>query len=104
MWWGKGIRSVVYIDDGIIVAPGPQKAWQDSNIVKSSLEAAGFVINVDKSHWDPTKKGKWLGFEIDLGLGYIAVPKEKIEGLKQYLLQARDANTLPARTLAKIIG
>ena len=34
LWHGKGIRCVVYIDDGLIIAASLERASQDSNFVR----------------------------------------------------------------------
>ena len=87
LWRGNGIRCVVYIDDGLILASGIERAQQDSDFVRRSLETSGFVANVEKSHWDPQYKGHWLGFDLDLQQGHISVPTRKIENLREELGQ-----------------
>lgn len=104
LWRGKGIRSVVFIDDGIIVANGLIRAQHDSARVRESLEAAGFVINVEKSLWEPKQRGQWLGFDLDLAQGYISIPEQKIEQLKLGLRQISEARFTPAKLLASIVG
>ena len=42
------------------------KALEESKHVKQDLESAGFVINIEKSVWDPCNHLEWLGFQIDL--------------------------------------
>lgn len=106
LWRGKGVRCVVYLDDGIIIATGIDRARSDSCLVKESLESAGFVVNTAKSHWEPKHEGQWLGFNIDLESGYVyvSVPPQKIISLQNLILQVCHAQTLPAKVLASIIG
>ena len=47
---GKGVRCVLYTDDGIIMAQGEDEAATVGRYIKESLEAAGFVVNKEKSH------------------------------------------------------
>ena len=101
LWRSKGIKCVVYLDDGIIAANGRSKAQKDSDFVKESLANAGFVVNAEKSHWTPSQRGKWLGFELDLDVGYITVPVAKIVSLKVLLSQAIESNSM---SLASIVG
>ena len=104
LWREKGIRCVVYIDDSLIIAAGLERASQDSNYVKESLELAGLVVNVEKINWEPRQSGHWLGFELNLALGCISVPAGKVASLKQCLLHAKESQCLSARALASIVG
>ena len=103
-WRSSGIRSVMFLDNGIVISKGFERARQDSSFVRWSLEAAGFVVNDIKSCWEPSTKGRWLGFELDLELGHISVPSEKIIKLKDSLAVAKEAQGLQAKTLASIVG
>ena len=104
-WWrGQGIKVVMYIDDGIVVMPQRQRADEASKIMQSSLGAAGFLVNAQKSHWDPEHKGTWLGFDIDLNKGVIAIPERKIVELLSLLKAAKNDKILSAKAIASIVG
>ena len=44
----RGIRSVVYLDDGLDVEPNEALSSTNSNIIKSDLASAGFLANMNK--------------------------------------------------------
>ena len=67
--------------------------------MKCTLDRAGFVVNVAKSMLRPAQQGQWLGFQLDLALGELSVPPQKIEALKSLLAQAVKAVDLPARRM-----
>ena len=50
-------------------------------LVKNDLVSTGFVINVEKSDFNPKTKGKWLGTIIDTIKMIFTVPSEKINKL-----------------------
>lgn len=104
LWRSEGIRAILYIDDGLLMMDGLEQAMTQGSFVRQSLQAAGFVVNQEKSQWKPMKTAKWLGFELNTEIGTIAMPNEKISSLKSYLASARQTDTLPARALAGIIG
>ena len=104
LWWGKGLKAIVYLDDGIVSVKGEQQAVEASAQVKLDLENAGFVINTEKSSWAPTQAIEWLGFRIDLVKGMFSVPAEKLEALRLTVNQAKATTEIPARQLASIIG
>ena len=85
-WWrSKGIRIVVYLDDGICAVESEQQAFRTSGLVQDTLCQAGFVANEAKSFWSPSHKVQWLGFIVDLLVGCITVPDKKIIALKNTL-------------------
>ena len=53
---------MLYINDGIVRAQGREEANTESKVVKDSLEAAGLVVNKEKSCWAPIQEVVWLGF------------------------------------------
>ena len=103
-WRRQGIRIVVYLDDGLGAAAGEAKAADVSKIVEMTLEQAGFISNREKSVWQPTQRLQWLGFVIDMSLGQIEVPQEKIARLLLVLEKVRHSAHVSARQLASVVG
>ena len=103
-WRSQGLRAILYLDDGIIAMSGREAAVQASHKVWQNLIDAGLVEHTEKCNWDPVQQITWLGFDLDLGVGKIYVPTEKIEQLRSQLLQALDKPTLKAKELASVIG
>ena len=63
---GNWIRCVLYINDGIMMTQGREEANMESKVVRESLEAAGLVVNEEKSCWEPSQEVVWLGFIWDM--------------------------------------
>ena len=104
-WCELGIKIIVYLDDGIGAATGCQRSLDASRIVSQTLENAGFVVNSDKSVWQPTQQLQWLGFVVDLALGKVEVPQEKLTRLLNMLHGIEQSSShVPARLLASAIG
>ena len=99
-WRSQGLRTVVYLDDGIATVEGKLEAGKASMTIQQDLARAGFVVNMAKCKWTPSQKCTWLGFDIDLHLGRISVPQEKIDALKIQLEQAAQKSQLQVRALA----
>ena len=102
-WRGRGLRVVLYLDDGI-VATRQEKAIQESEQVQRDLCRAGLVANSSKSQWVPSKQLIWLGFEVDLAGGQLIVPQMKIDSLMEQMRRARCCREMPATALASVIG
>ena len=67
------------------------------------MESAGFIVNIDKSKWEPCHSIEWLGFQIDLAKGESSVPAKKINMLKSQLLEVKGVQLVPARKLVSLI-
>ena len=92
------------MDDGLCAVSGAQAAQEASQLVKSTIDKAGFIAHPEKSIWQPTLRLIWLGFVVDVCLGQIEVPSEKITALRSALHQATQSPRIKARSLASIIG
>ena len=103
-WRASGIRIVVYLDDGLAVASGEQEAATASSLVRETLCNAGFITHPIKSQWAPVQRLTWLGFIIDMSLGHLEVPKEKITSLQCQIRQLLSMSVVPARLLACVVG
>ena len=81
-WRQKGIRFVLYIDDGLGGAGTFNRALTVCQQVKSDLISCGFTPN-QKSVWIPTQELIWLGHVLNFREATITVTREKILKLKQ---------------------
>ena len=44
LWSGRGLKAIVYLDDGIVAVKGKCEALLESQLVKKELESAGFCL------------------------------------------------------------
>lgn len=103
-WRSQGIKAVIYLDDGIASVPELSMAEKISNILKSTLCQAGFVVHPTKCNWKPSHVGQWLGYNINLHEGLISIPEEKIDRLKLKITEAMRSPCVSARCIASIVG
>ena len=80
-WRGEGIKSIIFIDDGICGGDSFEYTSEITKIVINDLKAGGWVVNFEKSKLTPAQKGKWLGIIIDTRDTTFTVPPEKINKL-----------------------
>ena len=78
LWRNKGLRAILYLDDGICAVEHGETAKVASQWVQDTLRQAGLVANEAKCAWTPSTVVQWLGFRIDLLKGCISVPEGKI--------------------------
>jgi len=60
-WRENGINVVLYLDDGFGMCLDKKQCIYESKFVKQSLIDAGFLINKEKSVFDPVQCLEWLG-------------------------------------------
>ena len=81
-WRGMGIKSILYIDDGIGAKRSFEEARTAGKQIRKDLLGAGFYINEEKSDFIPKQEGVWLGMKIDTRAQKFSIPEEKIQNLK----------------------
>ena len=103
-WRSKGLRCIVYIDDGICASSDRQQCVVDTKQIVDDIALAGFVINAEKSSLEPQQVGPWLGFLLDLNKGMFYVPEEKLARLKKAIVAILHCKSVSVRKLASIVG
>ena len=61
-----GIKMVLYLDDGIITSSHSESLKRQVSSIQHDLASCGFLVNEQKSLWEPTQNLEWLGIIIDL--------------------------------------
>ena len=103
-WRGQGIKSIIFIDDGICGGKGYHRTKYITETIISDLAKSGLKMNFENSCLEPTQKGKWLGLIIDTKISKIFVPEEKIEKLVKSIKDVLAQTFCSAKQLAQICG
>lgn len=103
-WRGQGIKSVMYLDDGICTGYPRSLAIQHRNIVVSDLFSAGLTINIKKSSLEPETEKEWLGFKINTEDMRMYVPLAKLRNVLKLIDKVLTCDFVTTRTIAKIAG
>ena len=66
----------------------------------------GFVVNEDRSQWEPVQVITWLGVVLDTNQGCISVTEQRISKLKASIdsVLKGEHNNVKARDLASVLG
>lgn len=96
----------IFLDDGLGGGVSFIKAKINSLIVHADFTRYGFVINDDKSLWEPIQNITWLGTVFDTNRGFISVAKSRISRLKSSIKFIRkvDCKIVKVRDLASVVG
>ena len=84
-WRQNHVKISVFLDDGLGCHNSYARAKVDAKFVRSSLEKAGFIINNEKSVWDPVANITWLGVSFDSTSGYFSISQKRVKALKEAL-------------------
>ena len=61
-------------------------------------------MNLQKSVWEPSQVGTWLGFHLDFSLNFITVPLPKITKLQESISRILALRFVNAKDLASVAG
>jgi len=99
-----GVRLIVYLDDILIMAESKQLENRHAQLVFSTLENLGFVVNYEKSVMIPSPVMEFLGFLVDSTTMTLALPPEKVRKIQQECQKALTVSSLTLRKLASLTG
>ena len=96
----------IFLDDGLGGGTSKMKAKINSLTVHADLLKFGFVINEEKSIWEPVQIITWLGTVLDTNQGFISVTKQRISKLKVNIdsVLKGDSMIVNVRSLATVVG
>ena len=103
-WRSQSINILVYLDDGLGISSSHESALETERNVRSDILKSGFIVNAKKSIWYPTQKLIWLGIQVDLERGVIAIPQPKLVALQSDIKSALTTKRITYRHLAQIVG
>ena len=99
-----GIRLIIYLDDILLMNASETGLRQDIHTAQYLLENLGFVINLEKSCFQPTQQLEFLGFLVNTRDMTLLLPDCKVSSIKTLcstLLSQRDVSV---RELSQLIG
>eukprot|EP01087_Luapelamoeba_hula_P001918 TRINITY_DN1170_c0_g1_i5.p2 TRINITY_DN1170_c0_g1~~TRINITY_DN1170_c0_g1_i5.p2 ORF type:complete len:582 (-),score=-25.12 TRINITY_DN1170_c0_g1_i5:1468-3213(-) len=103
-WRKGGVHCMAYIDDFVVMAEDPEELCRvRDELIAPLLERLGWVREPSKGEWDPVQRLEVLGLIVDLSLGTLEIPGDKLERARKLVLRAlrkRRSN----RQLAELIG
>lgn len=104
-WRTCCINIVVYLDDGWGCSSNLDLCRENACFIKSSIEKSGFMLNNDKSIWEPVQKLEWLGLVWNANDYCLNIPDRRIDSVLNTLHVV--INKFPfvvAREIAKVTG
>ncbi len=107
-WRRAGLRFLFYLDDWCFMQRREHEARSLLLKITGDMNAAGLLINREKSMKQPEQRIRLLGFWVDSKEGTFRIPeerREKIMGQLQEAMEAkREGKKMAARELASMVG
>ena len=100
----QGLRSVIYLDDLMLMDQNKEYLALKVAEVVELLEKLGFLVNREKSQLFPLQEITYLGLVVDSRIMKLWLSQEKISQLIKYCDQILGKGHLTVRELAKVVG
>ena len=96
----------IFLDEGLGGGASKMKAKINSLTVHADLLKFGFVINEEKSIWEPVQIITRLGTVLDTNQGFISVTEQRLSKLKVNVdsVLKGDSMIVNVRSLATVVG
>ena len=99
----KGIKSFMYLDDLIVIAPDPITAYYQFDAVRDLFRELGLPEAPGKTQ-PPSHKVTFLGIEIDTRNMTLSIPGEKVNQTLKEIKKVKRRKSITRRQLQSIIG
>ena len=99
-----GIRLIIYLDDLLFMNSSKVGLQQDMTTAQYLLENLGFVINLEKSCFQPTQQLEFFGFVVNTLDMTLLLPDCKVEAIKSHCSKMLLHHEVSVRELSQLIG
>ena len=77
-WRIQGLCIAIFLDDGWAIVQDRESCRIKARAARADLCNAGFVVNEEKSVWEPTQVLDWLGITWNSALGTLKIVERRI--------------------------
>jgi hypothetical protein len=81
----NGFISSIYLDGIYLLGKSYSECQKNVEVTCSVLKALGFIINDQKSCYEPSKRCQYLGYIVDTHTWQVSLPAEKRQRIKAEL-------------------
>ena len=99
----KGIILATYLDDWLVIGQDKDHLIENRQSVLNLLVQLGFIINVDKSHLEPTQDITYIGGRFRLDLGKVFPTQERIANLRREIINLMKGK-ITAEQYMRVLG
>lgn len=96
--------SVIYLDDILCIGKDYTDCKNNIMFTQSFLKYLGFILNEEKSNFNPSSQCKFLGFIFDSQNMTLNLPKTKTMKIINYIKLIRSKERCKLRDFARLVG
>jgi len=100
----QGLRTVIYLDDMLIMAEDRETLQQQVHQALTLLEKLGFVINIPKSSLIPSRQITYLGLLVDSVSMKLRLTEEKLQQMTHSCRELAIRPSVTVQDLSSVIG
>jgi hypothetical protein len=100
----RGIKIHPYLDDILIRADSKETLAAHVQTVSDILMQAGFIINIKKSHMQPSQQLEFLGVVFDTAQDRVYLPRRKITNITILIRSFRVGAYVQAKLWLRLLG
>jgi hypothetical protein len=100
----NGFQSVIYIDDTFLQGETIEACNKNVKATATALIELGFVINIEKSVLQASKRIEFLGFILDSEKMTVSLTEQKITKIETLCKKCQKSKVLSIRECSKLIG
>ncbi|XP_013920590.1 PREDICTED: uncharacterized protein LOC106547849 [Thamnophis sirtalis] len=98
------VRVNCYLDDILVLSPSRDKALWDLQVTMDSLRGHGFMLNLPKSHLQPTTSLLHLGTIINSATCEVFLSLERCQSIQRLASQVSALRLVPLALLSQLLG
>ena len=102
--WTKEVKSVMYINDILLIAQSPKLLKQHTLATLDLFEALGHLVNYPKSQLTPTQTTTFLGFVVICTTWELSLPISKVKTIQKEAQHLLTQALITPRQLAQFNG
>ncbi|KAL7287683.1 hypothetical protein TKK_0018079 [Trichogramma kaykai] len=101
---GRGLLSVVYLDDFLLIGKDFDSCAKNFSITSKTLKYLGFILQKEKCRPMPEQRRIFLGLQFDTSRMLLELPREKRLTMAKLIKRFLNIDTCKIRELAQFIG
>ena len=99
-----GFRIVLYLDDWLVLARSQEEMSRAKKFVLELAQELGILINLEKSHLDPSQSVVYLGMQIDSTRFWVSPAKKRVDKALGLFKKFWSSDIMSAKSWLSLLG
>ena len=99
-----GFKIILYLDDWLVIASSREEVLRAKKFVLDLALELGILINMEKSHLEPTQVIEYLGMSIDSNHFWVSPTQKRVSNASKIIEEFLCSKEKPAKTWQSLLG